>query len=448
MRIHCAVAVLILWSSPSPADPNAWPQFRGANGDGIVREQTLPLTWSEAEGVAWKAPIPGFGWSQPIVWGDRIFVTTAVTDQQPQARELDWSPGVSGVGFLLGASPPPPDLEYRWKLLCLNAATGELLWERTAKTGKPQFHVHPSNSYASETPATNGKVVLASFGMAGLYAYDFEGTLLWSKELGVFPTQLGWGTGSSPILDQDRVFLQCDYDRDSFLAAFELTTGDEIWRKDRAERSNWSSPYLWRHKDRTELVTAGGSKMRSYDPDDGTVLWEMNASGRTAATPVGNDHLLFVDSYERLTGRSGLLVAIRPGAAGDLSLPENAKKGIAWQTPLSGYRVASPTLVRGQLYVFEQQGGITHCFDAESGTRLYRQRLPEAKGVMASPLATEERLYVLDHEGHTIVLEAGPEMKVLAANTLDDLCWASAAAANGRLYIRGAAHLYCIQGVE
>ena len=230
--------LLLFLTAPFVAadDSLNWPQFRGARTDGIARGQALPQKWTDTENVLWKAPIPGFGWSQPVVWGGQIFVTTAVSEKDPDKRELDWSPGASGLTLILGGEPPPPDVEYQWKVLCLNSATGEVVWEKTAKTGKPKFHVHPSNSYASETPATDGKVVIASFGMAGLYAYDLEGSLLWSKEFGVYPTQLGWGTGSSPVLHEGRVFVQFDNHASSFVVALDARTGNELWRQPRDEK--------------------------------------------------------------------------------------------------------------------------------------------------------------------------------------------------------------------
>lgn len=452
MRSFVIFTLLAVVASSFADDTDNWTQFRGTHTDGVVRGPALPLEWSEQKNILWKVRVPGFAWSQPIVVGDKLFVTTAVAENQPAKHELDWSPGVTGFSLLLagvGKNPdlPPPDVEYQWKIVCLDVATGNPLWEKTAKQSRPTFHIHPSNSYASETPATDGKRVIASFGMAGLFCYDVDGNQLWTKELGVYPTQMGWGTGSSPVLHDDRVFVQYDNDAESFFIAFDATTGDEIWRVARAEKSNWATPFLWKNRQRTELIVAGGSKMRSYDPATGAELWTMSASGRTASTPIGNEDLLYIDSYERMTGRMGILAAIRPGASRDISLngKEATNDFVAWSTKLSGYRVASPTLCGGCLYVFEQNGGIMHCFDAKSGVRHYRQRLPEAAGVIASPLASGDNVYVLDHKGNTIILAAGPEMKIVATNSLDDLFWSSAAAAQGRLYLRGATSLYCVR---
>jgi outer membrane protein assembly factor BamB len=438
-------------STALAAAPEDWSQFRGPRVDGIARGRKLPTTWSQAENVVWKTEIPGLGWSQPVVAKNRIFVTTAVSEQEPKKREIDWSPGASGLTLLLGGvgqkvNPPPPDVNYEWKVLCLEADTGKVVWEKNATSGKPKFHIHPSNSYASETPATDGTLVIASFGMTGLFAYDLSGELLWSKELGVQPTQLGWGTGSSPVLHEGRVYVQCDSDGSSFLTALDAKTGDEAWRIAREEKSNWATPVLWRNRVRTELVTAGGAKMRSYDPADGTLLWEMSASGRTAATPIGTDDLLYVDSYERMTGRTGVLAAIKPGASGDISLKgkQSTNDSVAWSLPISGYRICSPAHFDGRVYVFEQNGGIVNCFDAKTGEKVFKQRLPSGRGVVSSPLATDSALYVVNYDGLTSVLEPGPELKVAASNSIDDLCWASPAVIGDRLLIRSASAVYCI----
>jgi outer membrane protein assembly factor BamB len=452
MRSLVIFTFLAAGASGFADDADNWTQFRGPHTDGVVRGKPLPVEWSEQKNILWKVRVPGFAWSQPIIHGEKLFVTTAVAENEPSKRKLDWSPGVSGFSLLLagaGKNPdlPPPDVEYQWKLVCLDASTGKPLWEQTAKQAKPTFHIHPSNSYASETPATDGERVIASFGMAGLFCYDFDGNQLWTKEFGVYPTQMGWGTGSSPVVHDGRVFVQYDNDAESFLIALDAKTGDEIWRVPRDERSNWATPFVWKNRQRTELIVAGGSKMRSYDPATGAELWTMSASGRTASTPIGDEDLLYIDSYERMTGRMGILAAIKPGASGDISLKgkETTNDSVAWSTKLSGYRVASPALCGGCLYAFEQNGGIMHCFDAKTGARHYRQRLPEAAGVMSSPLASGENVYVLDHEGRTVILAAGPEMKVVATNPLDDLFWSSPAAANGRLFLRGATSLYCVK---
>jgi outer membrane protein assembly factor BamB len=336
---------------------------------------------------------------------------------------------------------------YRWKVLCLDGATGKVLWERTAHEGKPRIPKQAANTYASETPATDGERVIAYFGMTGVYCYDLSGKLLWSKDLGAYPMQMGQGTGSSPVLDAERVFVQCDNEKASFLVALDKKTGDEVWRVARDEKSNWSTPYLWENKQRTELVTAGGTKMRSYRPEDGKLLWEISASGNAYTTPVGDEELLYVEAAGGMMGGRGLLAAVRAGATGDISLKagETAGAFVAWSEPVTTRRLASPLLYAGCLYSLDQQGGIIRCCDAKTGKQHYRQRLAEVKGFTASPWASDGKVFCLDQDGVTVVLEASPQLKVVATNKLDEMFWSSAAVVGERLLVRGVDHLYCIE---
>jgi outer membrane protein assembly factor BamB len=403
--------------------------------------------------VIWKTPLPGIGWSQPIVWGDKVFVTTAQSDGQTPPDRNNRGPGVSVFDLALGQIAPasaaqlqPPDVVYRWQVLCLDANSGQTVWQHNAREGRPTIHIHPNNSYASETPTTDGERLIAYFGMAGVYCYDLSGTLLWSRDLGSYPMQYGWGTGSSPVLSDNRVYVQCDNEQSSFLVALDASTGDEIWRVDREEKSNWSTPYVWRNKVRTELVAAGGTKMRSYDPATGELLWTMKAGGRTSTTPVGDAELLLVDSYDRMTGRTGTLAAIRPGASGEISIRDNeaGHEYLAWNQRISGCRVASPLLYDGAVYVVEQLSGVVRCLDAATGRELARKRLSAATGFTASPLASNRRLYLLDQSGLTFVLAAGADLNPLATNDLAAMCWASPAVLPGRLLIRTVDALYCV----
>jgi outer membrane protein assembly factor BamB len=424
--------------SSAPAED--WTQFRGPHGDSIVRDSNCPQEWGEQSHVTWKVPLSGRGWSQPVVAHGRVFVAMAECAEEETPRR-----------FERGIVPDAADarkFEYRWKLLCLSADSGTLLWEQTAFEGKPKFRKHRSNTFASETPATDGERVVAYFGMTGIACYDFEGTRLWSTDLGAFPMQAGWGTGSSPIIHGDAVIVQCDNEQQSFLVALDKRTGAESWRILRDEPSNWSTPYVWKNKVRTELVVAGGKKMRSYDPVTHEVLWEMAGSGRTSLSPVGNDELLFVDSVERIMGSPGRLAAIRAGASGDLSLKPDQLDGpsIAWSVMLSTYRNASPLLYADCLYLLEQHGNVVRCYDARTGELNYQQRLPGAAGSTASPWAAEGRIYCLDEVGRTTVLASGPQYKVPGANLLaEDLFWASPAFAGDHMFVRSLQHLYCIR---
>jgi outer membrane protein assembly factor BamB len=444
------VAVAAAFGFQVPAWGQNWPQFRGDQANGLAAVPSLPLEWSADKNVAWKAAVPGTGWSQPVVWNGKVFLTTAVSPGQKKPDPKDMSPGgaFGGLSLLLGPSGRPPNRQYQWKVLCLDAATGEVVWEQTAREGRPTIPVHFNNTYATETPATDGERLIAYFGMTGVYCYDLAGKLIWSKELAAYPTQFDWGPASSPALYENSVYVQCDNEKASFLVALDKRTGDELWRAERQERTNWSTPYVWKNKQRTELVVAGGTKMRSYDPASGKLLWEMAASGRTATTPVGDDELLYVDSYDRLTGNRGVLAAIRAGASGDISLPANevTSEFVVWSTNLTTTRVASPVLAGGCLYSLQEMAGIVRCLDAKTGKEHYRQRLPGAAGFSASPWASGDKVFCLDQDGQTFVLQAGPEYKLLATNTLgSEMFWASPAVSSDGLFFRGTESLYCVR---
>jgi outer membrane protein assembly factor BamB len=448
VRLISVKAACVVWFLSSCAQAENWPQFRGPQGDGVVQSNS-PSQWTSDEHVAWKVKIDGVGWSQPIVWGDKVFVTTGVADDRKRPRPGDWSPGEGGIlTALFGSYKKPPSIECRLQVLCLDAATGKALWEHTAYTGRPKIPIHPSNSYATETPATDGQRLIASFGSMGVYCYDYSGQLLWSKDSGSYPTQMDWGTASSPILNGELAYLQCDNDKDSFLVALDTKTGDEVWRAARDELSNWSTPILWKHEERTELVVGGGTKMRSYHPASGKLLWEMDASGRCSPSPVVSGGLLYVGSADRLTGQRGIVAAIKPGASGDISVTDEkpTNEYVVWSAKISGHRVASPLVAADCLYLLEQQAGIVRCLDAKTGKEHYRKRLPGATGLTASPWVAGDKVFCLDQSGQTFVLAAGPEYNVLATNKLpDEMYWSSPAIAGESLFIRGIDHLYCIR---
>jgi len=476
--------VCVLLIGASCAIAQNWPQWRGPEGNGLAPEKKLPAEWGPDKNIAWKVALPGSGWSQPIVWDNKIFVTAAVTENQTKPKAGDFNPmatadgpASSGFGFPggfrgrddpnrdgsnrgdsggegpsrggfrgFGPPSPPPDKIYLWKVICLDSVTGNIVWEQTANKGKPRTTVNRNNTYASETPLTDGECVIAYFGNTGLYSYDLSGKLLWSKDLGNYKMQLGWGTGSSPVLHDNRVFIQCDNDEKSFLVALDKKTGDPLWRLDRQEKSNWSTPYIWKNKQRTELITAGGTKLQSQNPETGELFWEMGAGGRNSLTPVGDQELLYADSVDRMMGGSGPIVAIRAGASGDISLKggETSNAFVAWSIPLRTFRVASPLLYEGCLYLLEQQRGQVRCYDARTGKENYMERIEGAKGFTSSPWASDGKVFCLDETGLTVVLKAGPKLEILTTNKLDEMFWSSVAVAGENLLLRGVDNLYCI----
>lgn len=423
-----------------------WPQFRG-DGTGIVAGMPLPVEWGPDKNVRWKAEIPGVAWSSPIVWGDKVFVTTAIADEQ-------FKPGPP-------EKTPPPKKPvagqiaiHRWEVLCLDRESGEVVWRQQAMEDKPRILIAPYNTYATETPVTDGERVYAYFGMHGVYCYDMAGKLLWKKDLGAFRTKTDYGTASSPVLEGDHLFLQVDNEEKSFLVALNKISGEEVWRVDREEKTNWGSPIIWKNKVRTELVAPGARKVRSYDPVTGKVLWEIAGyGGNNTTTPVGDSELLYVilqGSPPRgpggQGGGEGGLLAVKAGAEGDISLKpgESSNAGIAWSARRSAESDTSPLVFQGHVYAFGRSGILT-CYDAATGSQVYRQRVPDIKNIWASPWGNDGKVYVVGDSGTTVVLQTGPAFNVLRTNTLDDTTWATPAAAEGAIYLRGVNFLYCIK---
>lgn len=426
----------------NPADQ--WPQFRGPGTSGLAVGEGYATEWDAQRNVRWKVEVPGEGWAQPVVWGDTIFIATAVpqADAQPQTQ-----PRPGGRG-----RHTPPDTVYSWQLHALDLATGKTRWKKVAREARPPIPKHRSNTYASETPVTDGRRVYVYFGMVGLFCYDFDGNPLWDKSFGAYPMRNGWGTSSSPALHDGRLYLQVDNEQRSFLVALDAETGDELWRKPRTEKTNWSSPMIWRNKRRAELV-AMGAVVRSYDPVTGEPLWRLDlGGGRCNATPVGDAEHLYLGNELRNNGGpedgGGGLFAVKAGAAGDITPARGrtTSAGVAWSRRAAGVAMASPLLYRGRVYALDRRSGLVSCYDARTGEPAFRKaRIAGARSFWASPWAYDGKVFCLDSNGATHVLAAGPEFKVIASNPLGDECWASPALARGSILIRSAQHLYRIQ---
>lgn len=485
MRARWLPLVAVAVISPMlAARAGEWPQFRGPGG-GAQIDGKLPTEWAADKNVQWKIALPGFGWSSPVVWGDKVFVTTAVTDNQRKPQGMDFGGGFGkgkggppgdgkgkdgppgggkgkgGPGGFGGRGPQPPDKNFKFEVYCLDRATGKTIWKQEALEAKPRIATHGSNTYASETPVTDGERVYAYFGMTGLFCYDLAGKELWKADLGAFPMQMGWGTGSSPVLVGDRVLIQCDNEEKSFLIAYDKTTGKELWRTPREERSTWGTPYVWKNKERTEVVTCGARKVRSYDPETGKVLWELGSApaggggpggmggiSRVTASPVAGDDYLYVGLGGAGPMGGGNLFAIKAGAAGDITPKsgEAASAGVAWSRNRAAPGMASALVYRGYIYVVEERGGMLSCYDAKTGEPAYsRERMTGARGFTSSPWAADGKVYCLDDGGQTFVVQAGPQFKLLGQNPLGEMCWASPAAADGSLLVRTVDHIYCIR---
>ena len=415
-----------------------WPQFRGLRAGVAEDSPTLPETWSQTENVVWKVAVPGHGWSSPIVWDDLVVVTSAVSDDPGPGPQLGLYDGHSSSAI--------PAAVHRWMVYGLDVETGAVRWEREVHASPPPIARHGKNTYASETPVTDGEHVYAYFGGIGLFAFDLEGNPVWSRDLEALEYRAGWGSGASPILHDDRIYIVNDNEGQSFLAAFDKRTGEEVLRIDREEGSNWATPFIWENNVRTEIVTAGTDKVRSYGLD-GELLWELTGmTWITAPTPYAAHGLLFVSSGF-LADAVRPVYAIRPGAIGDITLGEGRDRNeyIAWSNPKLG-TYSTTSLVYGDYHYTLLDRGFFICTDARTGREVYsRKRIARrATAFTASPWAYNGKIFVLSEEGETFVIQAGPEYEVLGSNVLDEMAMATPAVADGSLYIRTAGHLYRI----
>lgn len=434
--LACAGLIVLSVVSAALGQTMNWPQFRGAKVDGLGDGVTLPDSWSTTENVVWKADVPGWGWSSPVIWGKRIFVTAAVHDGP---RDKMFAGGYPGGNT-------KPTIEHRWMTYCLDFDTGKILWQREAHKGLPPQPRHPRNSYASETPICDGERLYVYFANIGMFCYDLDGKPLWEKRFDSYPMRDHWNTGTSPVLHKDRLFLVNDNEKESFMVALDKTTGKQLWRVPRAEKSTWGTPYVWENELRTEVVTIGTNKARSYDVD-GKVLWEIDGTsgwGLVSQIPLAKHGLLYLGAGYHY----GALYAIRPGASGNISLKDGEKsnKWIAWSQP-KGSSIHPGYLISGdRLYVLFD-AGLLSCTNAKTGESIFpRERLTTGGGrFYASPWAYNGKLFLLNEDGTTWVVEDGPAFNLIRKNKLDDYAWATPAISNGSLFVRTYTKLYRLQ---
>lgn len=416
---------------------NNWPQFRGPNSNQIALEKELPLEWNDNKNIAWKFDLDGRGWSSPIVWGNKIFITNAVLED----------PSVLGETRPGKRLDNPSDVVYDFEVICIDIESGKEIWKKIAYHGIPRYKTHRDNNYAPETMVTDGKHVYAYFGMTGLYCYDMDGNLVWEKDLGNFPMQSNWGTSTSPLLYEDVLYMQIDNEENSFLAALDAKNGEEKWRINRDEKSNWGTPIIWNNSKRTELV-APGLKTRGYNPENGELFWELDMQGgRNITSPVADGDMLFVGNEMRSNG-GGVLFGVKAGALGDISLEENKRSNefVVWSVPESGIAMASPLVYKGLLYIVDRRRGQITCFNSLTGETVYpATNIEDAAAFWASPWAFDDKIYCLDDKGVTHVIKAGEKFEELGKNKLNDIFWASTAIAKKSYVFRGEKGLYCIR---
>lgn len=436
-NIYLLVFVITLFSS-CDSDKSNWPQFRGPNSNQIADGKKLPLEWSANKNLAWNFDLDGRGWSSPIVWENKVFFTNAVLDD----------PSILPPAKGAGRQENPDSVVYNFEVICLDLETGEEKWKKVAYHGLPTYKTHRDNNYAPETMVTDGNHVYAYFGMTGVYCYDMDGNLIWEKDLGTYEMQSGWGTATSPLLYDGVLYMQIDNEEHSFLAALDSKTGNEKWRVDREEKSNWGTPIIWKNSLRTELITPG-VKTRSYDPENGELNWIINTGGgRNSSSPTADGDMIFFGNEVRGSA-GGTLFAIKAGASGDISLKEGevSNEFVVWSVEKSGIQMASPLVYKGLVYIIGRRQGKITCFEAATGEIVYpATRLTDAKAFWASPWAYNGKIYCLEETGTTYVIQAGRELIELGMNNLgDDIFWATPAIARESYVFRGEKGIYCVR---
>lgn len=430
-----------------PAVAADWPMFRGPQAQGVATgsiEQSWNADTSEGpqRNVRWRTPIPGLGHSSPILWGDRLYVATAVSS----AGEAPLKVGLYGAG-----DPAQDDVEQQWVIYCLDRGKGTVVWQQVVFKGKPKTRRHTKATHANTTLATNGKFIAAFFGSEGLYLFDMNGKLNWKKDLGTFDIgpqgyDLQWGNASSPVLFGDTLVLQCDQKKGSFLAAFSLKDGRELWRTGRDGVSNhsWATPAVIAAAGRTQIVCNGWPYITGYDLATGKELWRLKSGGDIPVpTPVFAHNLIFVTNAH---GGPAPLYAIRPDASGDISLQGESRtsSGIVWSEPRNGAYMQTPLILHDILYSCSDRG-VLKAYDAKTGKLHYTQRLGTGTvGFSASPVAADGKVLITSEEGEVYVIRHGKEYELLASNKLGEIAMATPAIADGVLYFRTRGHVVAI----
>ena len=421
-----------------------WPQFRGVAASGVAEGRGAPVKWDAektAVGVRWKTPIPGLAHSSPVVWGDKVFVTTAVSSAPKDETRF---------GLYGDVEPVKDDPKHTWKVYALDKRTGKILWERTAWEGLPKVKRHPKSTHADSTPATDGRTVVALFGSNGLFAYDTNAKLLWKQDLGVldagwfYDPDYQWEHGSSPIIYKNLVIVQADVQKGSFIAAYDLKTGRQVWKTPREEIPSWGTPTVYDGKTRAELITNGTKAIRGYDPLTGKELWRLSPNSEiTTPTPIVAHDLIYVTAgYPPVQP----IYAIRPGASGDISLPDGKESSefIAWSKKRGGPYMPTPLVYGDLLYTVSNQGVVT-AYNAKTGERVYQERIAGRGGAFtASPVASDGKIYLSSEDGEIFVFKAGPKHELLSVNPMGEVLMATPAISDGLLIVRGLKHVIAV----
>ncbi|MFY9152346.1 MAG: PQQ-binding-like beta-propeller repeat protein [Prolixibacteraceae bacterium] len=410
-----------------------WPSFRGPGGCGYLENTQSPTNWNTDtnENIRWKTAIPGLGHSCPVIWDDKIFVTTAANSTNSESLK---------IGLYGDIDEANDSLDHEFKVYCLDKNSGKIIWERVAHKGIPKSKRHTKASQANCTPATDGKYLVVHFGSEGLFCYDLNGNLIWEKDMGILApgpyTDPGveWGYASSPVIYRDKIIVQCDIPKTPFITALDLASGNEVWRTSRGnEVSTWCTPAVYSRDSKIQVVTNGYTHMCGYDFETGTEIWKLSNGGDAPApAPVVANDLIYLNSAH---GKFSPVFAVKPTAKGDITLAADSTKNefIQWSIKRGGAYMQTPLIYRGLLYNLQVNGQLT-VYDALTGKLKYKESLNEA--FTASGIAAEGKIYFSSEEGNIFVIQAGPEYKLLAKNALKDVCMATPAISGNTLYFR------------
>ncbi len=422
--------VLLLSSNNTPTEyAKNWPQWRGPQANGVAPHANPPLEWSETKNIRWKIEVPGKGLSSPIVWGDRIFITTAIATEQS-------AESAASEGRRRGIAPTS---KHKFVLLALARRDGKILWERTAIESVPHEGTHNDGSWASNSAITDGEHVIAHFGSRGIFCYDLQGKLIWQKDLGDMTTRNGFGEGSSPALHGNTLVINWDHEGESFIVGLDKSSGKELWRATRDEITSWSTPLIVTQEGKAQVIVSATNRVRSYDLANGALLWEIGGMTVNAIpSPVTNAGIVYVTSGFR----GSALRAIRLAEAkGDIT----DSPAVVWKYDQDTPYVPSPLLYGDKIYFLKVNSGILSCLNAKTGEVHYGpQRLEEIANIYASPVAAAGRVYLTGRDGMTLVLKHGATFEVLGRNKLEDDIDASPALVENEIYLRGRKFLYCI----
>lgn len=431
----CFTLLLSYNPAKSQTDPDRqWPGYRGYLACGVLDNADLPQSFDlkKMVNIRWKAEIPGLGLSSPVIWGDRLFITTAISKSDNKGIK----PGIYGDGM-----PVPDSSVHDWKVLCIDKNTGKIIWERTAFTGVPKIKRHPKSTHANTSVATDGKYAVAFFGSEGLYCYDYDGNLVWKKNFGVLKSvawdynAAEWEFASSPLIYNGVLIIQCDVLENSFLAAYDLKTGKELWKTIRDEYPGWCTPNIYISDGRTRIAVNGFKHRGGYDFQTGKEIWRMSGGGDVPIpTPIIGKDLIYFNSAH---GPSSPILAINKEAKGDISLKsgQTVNQFVKWSIPRGGAYIHTMLFYKNHLYNVNWNGSVD-CFDAVTGRIIYKAKLGKTQSFIASPVASDGKLYIVDEKGTVYIIQDGDKFSQVAEIPLNDICLTAPAITDGMIYFR------------